>query len=480
MPFIPFDKQQEFVGFLTGLLVAQSDGLVEKSRDMGATWICCAFSVWLWLFQPGSAVGWGSRKEMLVEEIGNPDSIFEKIRTIIRHLPTYCVPVGLVERKHLAYMKCINPELDCTITGESGDNIGRGGRTSMYFKDESAHYERPERIEAALGDNTNVQVDLSSVNGEGNVFHRKRTSGSVPVFVMDWSDHPAKDAAWYKARKAKAKAQGLSHIFAQEVDRDYAAAVSDTFIPAEYVRACKDAHIALGLGAPSGVRQAGLDVADEGADANAMVARHGPAVVSIDQWREGDTGATATKAWLHCIENGIDELFYDSIGVGAGVKAKARELAEQPHFAGARLNVRGFNAGAGVTNPEDEFVEGRLNKDMFLNVKAQEWWRMRDRCYKTYLAVTEGREYPPGELLIIPSDLPCTADLISELSRPRIEYDESGKIRVESKKSLRKRGIPSTNLADAAIAAFALRQDRTDMAELLAELLGDNSHEYLN
>jgi hypothetical protein len=27
-----------------------ADGLIEKSRDMGATWVCCAFSVWMWLF----------------------------------------------------------------------------------------------------------------------------------------------------------------------------------------------------------------------------------------------------------------------------------------------------------------------------------------------------------------------------------------------------------------------------------------------
>jgi hypothetical protein len=52
---------------------------------------------------------------------------------------------------------------------EAGDNIGRGGRTLVYFKDESAHYEHPDLIEAALGDNTNVQIDISSVNGLGKL-----------------------------------------------------------------------------------------------------------------------------------------------------------------------------------------------------------------------------------------------------------------------------------------------------------------------
>ncbi|MDT9693866.1 hypothetical protein Q5762_37205, partial [Streptomyces sp. P9(2023)] len=82
-------------------------------------------------------------------------------------MPDIWRPKGLKPKDHLTFMKCINLENGSTITGESGDNIGRGGRKSMYFKDESAHYERPEKIEAALGDNTNVQVDISSVNGLG-------------------------------------------------------------------------------------------------------------------------------------------------------------------------------------------------------------------------------------------------------------------------------------------------------------------------
>jgi hypothetical protein len=47
----------------------ETGGLVEKSRDMGATWLAVSFSVWLFLFVPGATVGWGSRKEALVDRI---------------------------------------------------------------------------------------------------------------------------------------------------------------------------------------------------------------------------------------------------------------------------------------------------------------------------------------------------------------------------------------------------------------------------
>ena len=218
MPFILFQRQRDLIEFVQACLAGEEDGLIEKARDMGATWVACAVSVWLWRFKPGLSIGWGSRKEQLVDRIGDPDSIFEKMRMIIAGMPAMFRPRGYDERVHATHMRIINPENGATITGEAGDNIGRGGRKTLFWKDESAHYERPEKIEAALGDNTRVQMDISSVNGPGNVFHRRREAGTVwtggdaakgtNVFVMDWSDHPEKDQAWFDARKAKAAADG--------------------------------------------------------------------------------------------------------------------------------------------------------------------------------------------------------------------------------------------------------------------------------
>jgi len=258
MPFILFPKQEEFVEYLVELWRAGENGLVEKCRDVGASWLCCAFSVWLWIFHDGSAIGWGSRKEDLVDKIGDMSAIFPKMRMIIENLPAFLKPRNFDMRQHATYMKIINPSNGSLITGESGDNIGRGGRTSIYFKDESAHYERPERIEAALGDNTNVQVDISSVNGSANVFYRRRMSGEIwqrgiqsekgktRVFIFDWRDHPLKTQEWYNTRRKRAEDEGLLHLFAQEVDRDYTSSVDRLIIEPAWVNAAIDAHIKLG------------------------------------------------------------------------------------------------------------------------------------------------------------------------------------------------------------------------------------------
>ncbi len=811
MPFVLFPKQKELIVWFNSLVQDQENGLIEKSRDMGATWCACAFSVWLWVFHPGASVGWGSRKQDLVDRLGDPDSIFEKIRMLVRGLPSFLKPDGLNDKEHLTFMKCINPSNGATITGEAGDNIGRGGRKLLYFKDEaqplyskvmtpngpclmgdielgakvlgplgdvrhvthindcgihdtyrvrfsdgtyadsstnhlwtldrvvgkkervtlrtrelaeqyayhapngqaqyrfrglprapvtfiknprpmslspyvvgvllgdgtvgcvpehspsfsngdtevvervarqlpqgckltksgpfgwrivdirgrcgnkvksrarqavvnagiaglhsydkhipehymfasysdrldvlrglmdtdgsgsggvasfhtcsrqladdvlfivqslggtathnikpdkrgfrdiyvlhlampegvdafylprksrgvgkrsrsverrvisvekigrapvrcitvdaddglyltdnfivthnSAHYERAELIEAALADNTNVQVDISSVNGAGNLFYRKRHSGLTRVFVMDWRDHPDKSQAWYDKRKTKAESEGTEHIFAQEVDRDYTAAVEGIFIPAKYVNAAIDAHIKLGF-EPMGMKKSGLDVADEGGDANVQIDVHGPVVTYIDMWKKGDTGFTAKKAYNHCIENEIEELIYDSVGVGAGVKAKTNDLLVLALLKAQKeedydeeeyedpLIVIPFNAGAGVVKPKRKYVAGKKNADMFYNHIAQGMWHLRTRFVKTYNMVNNIATYDSSELISIPSKLPYVNELKIEISTPLRETDDAGRVRRETKKAMKKRGMPSPNYLEALVECY--------------------------
>lgn len=470
MPLLMFQRQVEFVEFLNALMAAEEDGLVEKARDMGATWVACAYSVCLWLFTPGVAVGWGSRKEILVDRAGDPSSIFEKIRMIVRGLPPEFLPKGFNPNVHFTHMKVINPETGATITGEAGDNIGRGGRTSIYFKDESAHYERPEAVEAALGDNTRVQVDISSVNGIGNIFHQKREAGvewsggpaqkgSTNIFVMDWTHHPGKTQEWYEDRRRKALATGLKHVFAQEVDRDYTSSVQGILIPQEHVVAAIDAHEKLGF-SPTLPGLAALDVADEGGDKNAFAARYGQVACFVDEWGQGDTGFTTRKAVGHCVDLKISELQYDRVGVGAGVKAEAarldtarREKGEEVYLPDSFVFVPWSGADA-VRDPKAFMVPGDpespRNEDFFENYKAQAWWHLARLFENTYRAVTEGIEFDEGDLISLPSNLPNLSTLRKQLSQVTITRSNRLKMMINK----RPEGTVSPNLADALVMAY--------------------------
>jgi phage terminase large subunit len=463
LPFVLFRRQVEFADFLLACVNEQQNGLVEKSRDMGATWLCCAVSVWLWLYWPGAAVGWGSRKEQLVDKIGDPDSIFEKMRIIIRHLPKFMLPARFSEADDMPFMKIINRVTGATITGEAGDNIGRGGRKLIYFKDESAHYERPEKIEAALADNTNCQIDISSVNGLGNVFHRRREAGSeyhpgqalarnrVNVFVMDWREHPAKDQRWYDDRKAKAESDGLLHVFAQEVDRDYSASVEGVIIPAAWVTSAIDAHEKLGFD-DSGAWSAALDVADEGGDLHALAARKGPVLREVEDWGEGDVGK-ATRRAIGMLTGREVDVQYDSVGVGAGVKSEANRLEEEQTMPKGLYFVP-WSAGAKVLDPDDHVIpddrESPLNQDFYANLKAQAWWELRRRFERTHKAVSEGERHDPATLISLPSSLPNLQKLRKELSQAT--RGRTGALKMIINKT--PEGTRSPNMADAVVMAF--------------------------
>lgn len=472
MPFMLFPKQREFVMFLYQCVKIQNDGLVEKCRDMGATWLSAAFSVWLWLFWPGAAVGWGSRKEDLVDKLGDPDSIFEKIRMLIRGLPSFFMPEGFSEREHMTFMKVINPKTEATITGESGDNIGRGGRKLIYFKDESAHYERPERIEAALGDNTRVQIDISSVNGLGNVFHRNRESGVVwspfipirkgkkAVFIFDWRDHPHKTDEWFEQRKADYKDRGLLHLFAQEVERNYAAAVVGVIMKAEWVNALVNAHKHPKLAEYSlddGAWMGSIDVADEGGDLNAFVGRKGQVAKKLSRWGDGDTGFTTRQVVNLCTGLGEMLIQYDSVGVGAGVKAESNRLAATPD-AQERMKYLTFipwAASGKVLNPEGRLVpkdrQSPMNKDYYQNIKVQAWCSVAARAEYTYRVLYDpdfnGEIDPTRIISIDPTEI--APEVLHELKKELGQVTgapnvQTGKFQINKKPE----GTKSPNLAD--------------------------------
>jgi phage terminase large subunit len=230
-------------------------------------------------------------------------------------------------------------------------------------------------------------------------------------------------------------------------------------IKRSWVMAAIDAHIALGI-EPTGSHRIGFDVADSGADKNALIHAHGPLADWSDMWKAGEDELlkSATRARNACVEHEA-ELVYDSIGVGAGVGAKVNELNAD----GIEVQHTGFNASDAVVDPDVVYSRShppKTNKDMFANAKAQAWWSVADRFRNTFNAVKRGGEFNPSDMIFISSDIPNMALLIDELCTPKRDFDNAGKVKVESKKDLAKKNRiggpkPSPNLADAFIMAFA-------------------------
>jgi hypothetical protein len=172
----------------------------------------------------------------------------------------------------------------------------------------------------------------------------------------------------------------------------------------------------------------GLDVARQGGDASVLCKRQGPVIHPLTVWRNLDlmqlTGAVKAEYDAMPPSKRPAEIIVDSNGFGAGVLDRLRELG---------LPARGLNVS-----------ERAMAKDTYLNLRAEIWFKM-----KMYL---EGMDV----------SLPRDDALYAELAAPRYHFTSAGKLQVESKDSMKKRGVASPDRADAV--ALSLANDHTTMA----------------
>lgn len=415
VPFLTFQKQDEFITWVYRHWVAGRNGLVEKSRDSGATWLCSAIAICMWLFVPGVIVGFGSRKEEYVDQIGDPKSIFAKIRIAISNLPIEFRPAGYDERKHAPFMRIVNPENGNVILGEAGDNIGRGNRTSIYFVDEAAYIEHPDLVEAALSETTNCRIDVSTPNGVGNPFYRKRHSGKVDVFTFHWTDDPRKGKHWYEKKIAEIDDPA---IVAQEIDINYEASVDNRAIPAELITAAMNTP--KNTVSIDGPRFLGVDVARFGNNESVITERKHRAVLRQDHRRGMDTEDVAGWVREYIESRGGIRSFgavcVDDIGVGGGVTDKLRRWYGN--------KVVGVN------------VSLRVQDGIHYNMRAQ----------LVGHAITWLKDTP--------CHLPNDPELKAQLGSIHKQY-RGGLILIESKEEMRKRAVKSPDRADSFFLTFA-------------------------
>jgi hypothetical protein len=197
-----------------------------------------------------------------------------------------------------------------------------------------------------------------------------------------------------------------------EVMGEFPQADDDTVIPMELIRAAVDRDVALTASEPI---IWGLDVARFGGDNSALCVRQGNTVFEITSFASMDLmqlcGLIKNRYDDATVLERPQEILVDVIGIGAGVVDRLREQ---------NLPVRGINVS-----------ESSSVKKNYLNLRADLWFAIKD-----WLAQRDCR-------------LPIDDELASELAAPLYKYTSTGKIKIESKDEMRKRGIKSPDKADA-------------------------------
>lgn len=468
IPFDLFPRQKELILFLLDRIKLKEDGLVEKSREMGASWIFAAMAVWFWLFRPGHKTTYTSYLDRYVDKKGNPDSFFEKIRQLMRLLPHWMIPRGYAPHTHDNYMRIINPANDNVISGEMGDQLGRGGRSTWIILDECAFMGDPDTVDAATASNAKTRIFASTVNGLGNLLARKRHGGQLKlgqIFRLHWSDDPRKtvdDPEW----EARERGRLEPWKFASEYDIDYTSSVEGVFIPAAWVQNCvRLAELARPAGVPpSTIGVAGMDVGGGGEGKSTYVSRFGPWVRTVVS--RGDPDTIGTAHWgmeLAAADRmtrddgwdcGVTMLNFDSIGIGTAVLNTFSRCELQG------LLTQGVNVGEAPT--ERQWSDGLTSKEKFTNLKGELWGVAREaiKCgHELYLFLTGqegGIEHPWDNVVILPNETNDDLTLQAQLSYPRRLTDEKGKIFVEKKKEMQeKRGLKSPDHAEGFVLTYA-------------------------
>lgn len=250
LPFILFPFQEEYVTEVWKSItegnkpVTERDPkeltnvFIEKSRQMGLSWLTCGIFLYGFIFHQHKYTII-SRTADEVDKLGDMDSMFEKIRFMIRNLPTWILPKGFSKEvskdKSNAYMNISDPNSQASITGKTANpDAGRWGTRNAIFMDEMAFMQNAQAINKAASSNTSCVIYNSTPNGEGNEFYRMRRltmnrkwpNGDIlPPEIKGlryhWTEHPYYDKEWYEAKiKGKSK-----ETIAQEFEIDYNTAI---------------------------------------------------------------------------------------------------------------------------------------------------------------------------------------------------------------------------------------------------------------
>ncbi|MCW4048266.1 MAG: hypothetical protein NWE89_00885 [Candidatus Bathyarchaeota archaeon] len=202
LPFLLYPFQEE--GLLELLRAIEPPGydlFVEKTRDMGASWLCVLAFEWMWHFSPKLGAPtfiMGSRDATYVDDAENDKALFWKIDYFHEHQPAWLMPKGYDKEQHRHKMKMVNPENGALITGETTTkNFARGARATAILLDEFAAVEKGHSIMPSTLAATRCRIFNSTPQGTSNAYYDVRCT-NIKKLIFHWRDHPVKNVGMYR------------------------------------------------------------------------------------------------------------------------------------------------------------------------------------------------------------------------------------------------------------------------------------------
>lgn len=269
------------------------------------------------------------------------------------------------------------------------------------------------------------------------------------IIKMNWSDNP-----WFKESGLEQERQfDFTNLPRTTYDWVWEGGFNDeienALIKAEWFDACIDAHEKLGF-KDYGIIKVTHDPSDQGADPKAVCVRRGNVITDVIQRADLDVNEGNDWALGIAINEGAEQYEWDVGGMGVTLKRDVNNA-----LSGKRVSVHQFNGASSVDRPDHIYepsgamnvVKEKKNKEMCKNLRAQCYLSVRDRVYRTYLAVVKGVTCDPSELISFSSECQSLTTLRSELCRLPIK--PSTIFEMYTKKEMREKfKVRSPNCAD--------------------------------
>ena len=219
LPFVLYPYQRSLIYWLEQQVQKKEDGLIEKTRQMGITWVMMTWMLYKWLFTEDFVMLVGSRKEELVDKRDKDDTLFYKLDYNLNRLPRWMLPKRFNSDRDRRHLLLINKNNGSSIIGESSNkDFGRGGTFSFVFMDEFATWPEASASWDSCSEAAKTKLPISTPK-PACFFKTLRFSNQMKgkVKTIHWRLHPEKDEKWYEKQKEKFSAETL----AQEIDISY-------------------------------------------------------------------------------------------------------------------------------------------------------------------------------------------------------------------------------------------------------------------
>ncbi len=211
-PFVTWDFQDRHFPTILKCIDDKRDLVVEKSREMGATWMFLIVADWLCLFHQNKTVLMVSKSADAVDNKAST-CLFWKLDFMHDHLPDWMK--GHIDRNAMYY----GFENGSEITGEaSTGRAGVSGRASIMFVDEFPQIKEAKEVLARTSDTCETRFFNGTHLGTDTPFFDLTQRPDWRKLVIHWSEHPRKSQGLYRFDEVKNQIEVLDKTYEYPVD----------------------------------------------------------------------------------------------------------------------------------------------------------------------------------------------------------------------------------------------------------------------